>query len=43
VKEVHIIGGHPVLAEAAMQAVMRWRYEPSSKETLEVAKIEFGQ
>jgi len=43
VKEVHVIGGHPVLAQAAMQAVMGWRYEPASKETLEVVKIDFGQ
>lgn len=42
VKEVHVIGGHPVLAESAVQAVMRWRFEPGPKETTESLKINFG-
>lgn len=42
VKEVHVIGGHPVLAEAAVQAVMRWRFEAGPKETTESLKINFG-
>lgn len=42
VKEVHILGGHPVLAAAAEEAVLKWRYESDSKETLETVKISFG-
>ena len=26
VREVHVIGGHPMLAAAAERAVMKWRY-----------------
>lgn len=42
VKEVHVIGGHPVLAEAAVRAVMQWRFEPGPRETTESLKINFG-
>jgi TonB family protein len=42
VKKVRVLGGHPVLAEAAAHALMQWRYEPQSKETTEVIKISFG-
>jgi TonB family protein len=41
VNEVHIVGGHPMLAEAALQAVMQWRYEAAPKETMEVVKVNF--
>lgn len=43
VKEVHVVGGHPLLAESAARALMQWRYEPASKETLEMVRISFGQ
>jgi TonB family protein len=43
VKEVHVVGGHPMLAAAAEQAVMKWRYQPAAKETIETVKIAFGQ
>lgn len=43
VKEVHVVGGHPMLAAAAEEAVMKWRYEPAGKETLESVKISFGR
>lgn len=42
VKEVHVIGGHPMLATAAEKAVMKWRYEPTTKETVENVKITFS-
>jgi TonB family protein len=42
-KEVRVLGGHPLLAQAAVQAVLQWRYEPAGKETVEVVKINFGQ
>lgn len=41
VRDVKVLGGHPVLAEAATNAVKRWRYEPSSKETTELVRITF--
>lgn len=43
VKQVKVIGGHPVLAEAAAAAIMRWRYEVGPRETTESVKISFGQ
>jgi len=42
VKEVHVVGGHPILAEAAVRAVMQWRYEAAPKESTEVVKVNFG-
>lgn len=43
VKDVRVIGGHPVLAEAAVKAVKGWQYEPADKETKIVTRIEFGK
>lgn len=33
VKECRPIGGHPVLVDAATQAVKRWRYEPAAQQS----------
>jgi TonB family protein len=43
VKQVKVIGGHPVLAEAAAAALMKWRFEAGAKETTESVKINFGE
>jgi TonB family protein len=43
VKEVRVMGGHPLLAEALVRAVMGWRYEPASKETTEEVQFNFGK
>jgi TonB family protein len=43
VKRVRVIGGHPVLAEAAAAALLQCRYEPGPRETTESVKISFGQ
>ncbi len=43
VKKVTLLGGHPVLAEAALQAVMKWKYEPAPQETLEMVRVSFGE
>jgi TonB family protein len=42
VKEVRIVGGHPLLADALVRAVKQWKYQPGSRETLEVVKFSFG-
>jgi len=42
VKEVRVLGGHPVLAQALANAVRQWKYQPASKETVEVVKFSFG-
>ena len=41
VKDVRVIGGHPLLAGAAVRSVKQWRYEPSGRETTEVVKVNF--
>ena len=42
VKGVKVIGGHPLLAEAVTQAIMKWRYEPATKETVVLVKVSFS-
>ena len=41
VKAVDIKGGHPVLAQAAANAVRKWRWEPSSHESREPVEVKF--
>jgi TonB family protein len=41
VKGTRIIGGNPLLAEAALDAIRMWRYEVGAKETTEVIEIDF--
>jgi TonB family protein len=43
VKQVRVVGGHPVLAQVAVAAVMKWRYEPGLKETTEILRVSFEQ
>jgi TonB family protein len=33
IKETKVIGGHPVLVEAALEALHDWKYEKASSET----------
>ncbi len=42
VKEVFVVGGHPLLAQAASRAVMQWRYQAENHETTEHIRINFG-
>lgn len=42
VKTVDIKGGHPVLAQAAVNAVRRWRWEPAPHESREIIEIKFS-
>jgi periplasmic protein TonB len=41
VKETRVMGGSPLLAGAAMEAVKRWKYEPAEKETFETIEFSF--
>lgn len=41
VKSCHVLGGNPVLIDAAKEAVQRWRFEPGPEETTEVEQIRF--
>jgi TonB family protein len=42
VKEVRVLGGHPLLADSLASAVRLWRYQPAPKETVEVVKFSFA-
>ena len=41
IKNTKLIGGHPVLANSAMEALKKWRYEPGSEETTGVVEFHF--
>ena len=41
VKETKLVGGHPVLANAAMEAMKKWRYETSPDETVGIVEFRF--
>jgi TonB family protein len=41
VKETKVIGGHPILVNAAVDAVKKWRFETASAESTETRKFRF--
>lgn len=41
VKSVHVVGGHPMLAEAAQKAFLQWKFEAAPHETSEVIEMKF--
>jgi TonB family protein len=41
VKNVELKGGHPVLAQAALSAVKKWKWEPATHETHEPIEVRF--
>lgn len=42
VKTTTAVGGHPVLVNAAMDAVKKWKYEPASGESMGTIEIKFA-
>jgi len=42
VKSVEILGGHPLLAAAAVGAVSKWKWEPTVRETHETIELKFS-
>ena len=42
VRSAKVLGGNPVLIDAATDAVCKWRFEAASRETVEVVQIRFG-
>jgi TonB family protein len=42
VKTVDIKGGHPVLAQAAANAVRRWKWEATNHESHEAVELKFA-
>lgn len=41
VKNAKVIGGHPLLVDAAIEAIRKYRYEPASEDTTEVVEFHF--
>ena len=41
VKDAKVMGGHPVLVNAAMDAVKKWRFETASQETTGMVEFHF--
>lgn len=41
VKDVKVLGGHPVLIQAVVSAVMKWKYEPAAEESSIIIKFDF--
>ncbi|MFY9792569.1 MAG: energy transducer TonB [Candidatus Sulfotelmatobacter sp.] len=41
VKDAKVVGGHPVLAGAALDAVKKWRFEPAPGESTGVVEFKF--
>src|SRR5579864_2961256 len=41
VKSTRVLGGNPVLVDAAQDAVTHWKFEPAQAETTEVVQLVF--
>lgn len=41
VRRVEYVGGHPLLAESALEAVKHWRYAPAAKESTQIVEVKF--
>jgi protein TonB len=41
VRSTRVLGGNPVLVNAAVDAVAQWKFEPAQNETTEVIQLEF--
>lgn len=42
VKSTRVMGGNPVLVEAATEAVNKWKFEPGPTETTELVQLTFA-
>jgi TonB family protein len=42
-RAVDVKGGHPVLAQAVVNAVKQWKWEPAPKESRETVEVKFSR
>ena len=42
VKSTRVLGGNPVLVDAASEAVSKWKFEPGPNETTQMVEVKFG-
>jgi TonB family protein len=43
VKSAKLVGGHPLLADSALEAVKGWKYEPASAESTSIVVFNFNR
>jgi len=41
IKRTNVIGGHPVLVDAALDALKKWKYEPAKTESTVTVQFDF--
>jgi TonB family protein len=41
VKSTKVVGGHPLLVNAATDTIKKWRFEPASEETTGIVEFKF--
>jgi|SRR5579859_1788512 len=41
IKHTNVIGGHPLLVDTALEALKKWKYEPSKTETTVTVQFDF--
>jgi TonB family protein len=41
IKDVRVVGGHPLFVEATLEALKKWKYAPSNSETTTVLDFKF--
>jgi TonB family protein len=41
-KDAKVVGGHPILVNAAMDAIKKWKFEPATSETTETVEFTFS-
>jgi protein TonB len=42
VKSIAVVGGNPILVQAALEALRKWKFEPTALETRERIELKFG-
>jgi TonB family protein len=42
IKEARLVGGHPLLANAALEAVKKWRFETGPEESTGIVEFRFN-
>ncbi len=41
VKDARVVGGHPLLAQAAIEAARKWRFEPAAGDSTGIIEFKF--
>ena len=41
IKDIKVLGGNPVLVQASVEAVKKWKYEPASAESTTIIRFDF--